>query len=66
MTPAQTSTVKAFVIANMSAHVAKSEWSQIAELLSTPWATPTIELDEEDEESVVLVVIAEAVKIFYM
>ena len=41
MTPAQTATVKAFVIANMSAHVAKSEWSQIAELLSTPWATPT-------------------------
>ena len=41
MTPAQTATVKAYVIANYAANVAKSEWSQIAEKLSTD-ASPVV------------------------
>ena len=34
MTPAQTATIKAFVIANYPANVAASEWSQISDKLS--------------------------------
>ena len=41
MTPAQTATVKAYVIANYAANVAKFEWSQIAEKLSTD-ASPVV------------------------
>ena len=41
MTPAQTALVKTYVQANYAAHVAKSEWSQIADKLSTD-ANPTV------------------------
>jgi len=55
MTPAQTATVKAYVIANYAANVAKSEWSQIAEKLSTDaspvvkaWSTTVNQNDMDD------------------
>ena len=41
LTPAQTATIKTFVIANYAANVAASEWSQIAEKLSGP-ANPVV------------------------
>jgi len=55
MTPAQTATVKAYVIANYAANVAKFEWSQIAEKLSTDaspvvkaWSTTVNQNDMDD------------------